>query len=30
MKYDESMLEWKAFAELKRFNEELLQEVELR
>ena len=29
MKYDESMLEWKAFKELKRFEENLLQEVEL-
>ena len=29
MEYDPSMLEWKAFKELKRFDEELLQEIEL-
>lgn len=30
MKYDEDMLEWKAFQSLKRFNDELLQEIELQ
>jgi len=30
MKYDQDMLEWKAFEELKRFKEKLLQEVELQ
>lgn len=30
MKYDESMLEWKAFQELKRYRENLLKEVELQ
>ena len=29
MEYDQSMLEWKAFKELKRYDEEFLQEVEL-
>lgn len=30
MKYDETMLEWKAFEELKKFKTQLLQEVELK
>lgn len=29
MKYDKDMLEWKAFEELKKFQEKLLKEVEL-
>lgn len=30
MKYDSSMLEWKAFEDLKKFQDELLKEVELQ
>ena len=30
MEYDKKMLEWKAFKELKRFDEGLLKEVELK
>ena len=30
MKYDDTMLEWKAFTELKSFQEELIKEVELQ
>lgn len=30
IKYNSDMLEWKAFQELKKFKEELIQEVELQ